>query len=192
MRPSQPLGYYYCRFQEENAGEVNLMLRKWLVQLCDVSDIPKALRDLYDSCHEGYPATEPTSNELEQTIFDVLRAYDDNLSARHGYRPKVFLLVDALDEVLDVERAEVLLMLQRISRAGLRNIFLLAVSRDWPLIEEYLRPEFEDLEIDYRSVDDEIRSYVPRAISSTPTLHRQSQKTQDRITARLVEQANGM
>jgi hypothetical protein len=188
LQPSQRLGYYYCRFQNDNSEELSLILRRWLVQTCDRANVPKALQDVHKTCHQYYPPTEPTTEELEEALLESLRTYTETS------HQKVYLLVDALDELTidDGQNVEVLDMLCRLSDARLPNVHLLAVSRDWPEIGEYLMPSFNELEIDYNAVDEEIRAFVPRAIASSPRLRRQSQETKVRIENRLVEQANGM
>jgi hypothetical protein len=107
---------------------------------------------------------------------------------------KIFLLADALDELSDdhSKNGEVFDMLRRVARESFRNIFILATSRDRADIGEYLKPTFDDLEIDYDAVNDEIGLYVLRAIESSPRLDRQSPEIKEAIRSRLADEANGM
>lgn len=193
------LGYYYCRFQNESDGQLTLILRRWIAQVCDKNLIPESLQGLYRSCHDVYPARNPTSEELEDVLLDILRnRNEENAGAADFQDPdnpqKILLLADALDEISEdhSKNGEVFGLLSRIARESFRNVFILATSRDRADIGEYLKPTFDDLEIDYDAVNDEIGLYVLRAIRSSPRLARQSQEIKEAIRSRLADQANGM
>lgn len=193
------LGYYYCRFQNDTEGELSLILRRWLTQISDKNDVPKRLQELHNSCHDSYPPRDPTSEELEQVLLEVLQAYGALKSPRKNMHDpeeenKIFLLIDALDEVPidDGQNVEVLDMLHRIANENLPNVFILATSRDRADIGEYLRRDFGEMRMDYDAIDEEIGAYVPCVIKSSPRLNRQSAQTKDAITKRLVTEAKGM
>ncbi len=193
------LGYYYCRFQNEGDGEHALLLRRWIAQICDKDPLPESLQGLYRSCHDVYPARIPTSEELEDVLLDILRTCNEENTCAADYQsvdnqPKTFLLVDGLDELSEdySNNEEVFSVLSRIACENFCNVFILVTSRDRVDIRDYLKPSFDDLEIDYGAVNDEISLYVLRAVASTPRLNRQSDETKEAIRARLADQANGM
>jgi hypothetical protein len=183
------LGYYYCRFQNDTHDDLNLILRRWLVQLSDKFAVPSCLQTLHDAC-DGYPPRDPTSDELEAALIEILEMRSSGYASGLG---RTVLLVDALDELSlrGGQSDEILDMLRRIASMNLAGISILATSREHATIAEHLS-EYVRIAVDYDAVDREIAVYVPRAIDRIPRLKRQPIEIRDAITTRLVSEAKGM
>lgn len=112
--------------------------------------VPSAVQELYDTHYAiGHsPSTKDLKDALVRTIEELGK--------------EVYIMLDALDEVLDKkERSKVLEHFARLASSRLTNLHLLATSRD----EWDIRKSLESLSrggtpIQRHEVDADIRKYV--------------------------------
>lgn len=143
--------YFYFNFQTVAEQNLNLVLRSLLRQLsANEARVPSAVQELYDT-HDAIghsPSTRDLKDALLRTIEELGK--------------EVYIIIDALDEVLDKkERGKVLEHFATLASSRLRNLHLLATSRD----EWDIRKSLECLSqggtpIQRHEVDADIRKYV--------------------------------
>jgi len=103
-----------------------------------------------------------------------------------------YILTDALDECLEVEKT-VLMLIETLHRWGLRQLHLLVTSRQEQRITELLTP-MEPMAVDMtcKAVNDDIENYINDMLQSSPGLKEWGITEKDFIRTVLLEKANGM
>lgn len=114
------------------------------------AQVPSAVKKLYDTHHAiGY---SPSTKDLKYALIRTIEELGE----------EVYIMLDALDEVLDnKERSKVLEHFAMLASSRLKNLHLLASSRD----EWDIRKRLESLSqwgtpIQRHEVDADIRKYV--------------------------------
>ena len=183
------------------------ILRLFLASICDQYRATTHLQALYAECHRTFPAEEPSNDQLQTTLFAILKdgtPKSDKLSvdipsvtASHVPYPsgkETYLFIVALDKIPLPEREYILKFLRELSSLRLPHLHILATSRNDPAIEEVMtRPiKWTAVTIDKESVNVDIDRYVSNAIESYPRLRDQPKATKDLILLRLAKAADGM
>jgi hypothetical protein len=172
--------YIYCNYKEPNQSAVNL-LASVLQQLIQTdSDVSKEVIDLYKS--HTMRKTRPGISEYSELLKREVQRYS-----------KVFLIIDALDECIDIETRETLLTeIAKVETNVQSNLHLLVTARPHISINQIFK-EASSLEI-YASNDD-IKAYLQGRIETTSRLKRQIVNDPDlgnKIITTILGNAQGM
>ncbi|KAH0533106.1 hypothetical protein TsFJ059_001714 [Trichoderma semiorbis] len=146
------IAYIYGNFRRQDEQNVSDLLASIVKQLAGLQlSLPESVKDLFKRHQSG--RTRPSSDELYKTLQSVIALYS-----------RVFILVDALDEVSNSgnSRVNFLLQLFKIQIESGVNIF--ATSRHIPEIHEKFE---ESTVIEVRAHADEVRNYLDSQISQS-------------------------
>jgi hypothetical protein len=172
--------YIYCNYKEPNQSAVNL-LASVLQQLIQTdSDVSKEIIDLYKD--HTKKKTRPGICEYSGLLKREVRRYS-----------KVFVVIDALDECVDIETREALLTeIAKVQTNVQSNLHLLVTSRPHISIREIFK-EASRLEI--HASNDDIKAYLQGRIETMSRLKRQIVKDPDlgnKIITTILGNAQGM
>jgi hypothetical protein len=133
--------------------------------------------ELYDKCHG---LQETTTDELVGVVLSELSSVD-----------KTFLLIDALDECLEVERKLFFKIFFKSTLAP--SLTLLITSRSEPDIQGVLKKSVShSICIQSSLVDADVRTHVRNVISQDPTLQNWKPVIRQEILDGMVDGAHGM
>ncbi|KAF1807899.1 ankyrin [Eremomyces bilateralis CBS 781.70] len=170
------IAFYYCSFQRDYQ-QLEELLRSLLLQLgCRMPSLPNALLDLYQN--HGARSTRPSVAEL----FDVLASIVAAMS-------KVYIVIDALDEMSSSHRRELLLGLFTLQNNSSANLF--ATSRFIPNIVSRFKGT-PSLEIGGTDTESDLIQYMDQRIRKLPAFVQQSPELQDKIKTSVLKASNGM
>jgi len=188
--------------------DIHNLLRLVLAQLSSTDSIPQAVQTLFTECHNSYPPSILAVNELDSCLRSALQmlftaakdeqnfSRDTQGTADHSFRgqPRVYLLVDGLDEVPYNQRASFFDLLHGLTTLNLPYLSLLVSSRYQNDISEAMcRPtKWHSISIVKSDVQGDIRLYMSEAMRTHSRLSSQSPETKAAIMTRLVEKGNGM
>lgn len=155
-----------------------------LVQLCcGATTSPEELQKLYDQS-EG-KKQQPTIPSLADAFVSILRN-----------RQKNYIIVDALDECsskYSPAREGMLSLIKRLTDDSSISINTLILSRREQDIEKELRPIItEQVCIQNKTVDADIRVHVRRLLVEDPRLKNRSPSVKEEIESSIVNGARGM
>jgi hypothetical protein len=153
-----------------SSGEVITSLLAQLVN--QRPGLPPSLRQEYDAWRNGGHKNRPSDNRFVELLVECMSGF-----------PKVFVVLDAFDELMREEREKLIVSLQALCKSKL-NLFLTTRS---PLAAFLQRsfPTLAQLEINAR--DDDIHRYLMERLS-TISLH---VKLKEFISVTLLKGAQG-
>lgn len=131
--------------------------------------------------------------ELEFSDPEVWLSHDD--ATCMGDLQRVYLVIDALDEVPTTAREQVLDFILEISSVATNKLRLLVTSRNDPEISDKfsaVHRGWNHLAVDTNLVDHDINEFVTKSIEGHRRLREQPQNIKDLIKQRLVDKAKGM
>lgn len=169
--------YFYCNFGQHHEQKPVHFLASLLKQLVQRQpSIPQNVRDLYNRHTDK--KTRPPLDEISKVLHSVIVNYS-----------RVFVVVDALDElqVINGARARLLSQLSHLRSKTKANMF--ATSRFIPEIVHEFKAAIL-LEI-YASSEDVVR-YIDGHMSQLPYFVFQSRPMQEAIKNRIVTAVDGM
>ena len=180
---SSTIVYFYFDFNDPQKRRTDLMVRSIMAQLlrqCD--DISDTVADLFLSCEKGN--RQPP-----------LKAYLEVLRLTISQIPRVFLVLDALDEC--DERKELLESIATISGWGLDDLHVLLTSRRERDIEvnvEQVVSSENVISLQSDRVDPDIRAYIVERLSEDRSLEKwaRSKEVKAEIEGVLMRKAHGM
>ena len=177
--------YFFCSFTNAASQDPVNLLGSLLVQLCNID---ATLWTGVDARYSKEPSKsnsscEPLSlGEATSMLVDALRKF-----------PRVYIIVDALNESKQSESALIFMTLRDLSRGheGLRILF--------SSTEELLAPAMERgsrllsiVSMTSALVDDDIRLYVESRLACNDRLRRLPSSLKDNIRSKLLSRADGM
>jgi len=174
------IAYLYCNFRRHDEQKVDGLLASLLRQLTQGRhSLPDSVKSLYDK-HKDQ-RTRPSLDEISMTLRSVTALYS-----------KVFIVVDALDEIQLEERDKFLEIIFNLQQGVQTPVNIIATSR--PEVISHFAEHFEvHLSKEIRATDNDVLMYIngrlstirrPR-ISKFPDL-------QDAIRREITKAADGM
>jgi hypothetical protein len=165
----------FCEYERRKDQALQSLTAAVLRQLADQCTVlPASVTDLYDTHH----AKEMPLNfeEISSALTEVLRKF-----------PRVFLIVDALDECLDHTRRELLsYLLEQQKKTGMK---LLATSR----LTIDFRQEFgESAMLEIRASEQDVKTVLDVLIERLPTLVRTDEALRTRAKNDIAAAVDGM
>lgn len=185
-KPSLRLAYWYFSVNDTNRRSLHNLLRALFTQLCPTSAAPPALIKLWDANRQGREV--PQISESIQTLEHIL---GENLAE---VRPKIFIVIDALDESNEAERAEILDMLQRIVSLYV-DIHLLITSRTSTVeVEQRLQDTAKlfNVVIEHQHADEDILTHITERLQNDEDLNKWPPDLRNIIEKALAANAAGM
>ncbi|KAI0121191.1 nucleoside phosphorylase, partial [Xylariales sp. AK1849] len=171
------VAYIYCNYKRQSEQTLESLLLSLLKQLAQRQpSLPHSLKELYD--RHQMNRTRPSLDEISRSLESVARQ-----------KPRVFIMVDALDECQVSEgcRQKFLSAVFGLQTKAGVNIF--ATSRIMPEITE----QFEQcLSVEIRATEDDIRRYLQGHISELPKFVTNQSDLQDEITISITKAVEGM
>lgn len=174
--PAVRIAYIYCNFRRQNEQKIEDMmcsLTKQLFYSGTTLPLPGFLKDLY--ARHKMKRTRPLLDEIRKTLQLVA-----------SLCPRLFIIIDALDEISGVCRNQFLSELFSLQAATQASIF--ATSRFIPEITE----RFTSLVLEIRASGDDICRYLDGHISRLPGFVDRDSVLQEEIKASIVTAVDGM
>jgi hypothetical protein len=175
--------YFYFDFNDPQKRRADLMVRSILAQLLRKCDrIPAAVAALFSSCESGrqQPPLSAYVDVLRRIIIEI---------------PRVFLVLDALDEC--DSRKVLLEVITTISDWEANNLHILLTSRKerdiQDIVEQIVRSE-NIVPLQSDQVDPDIRAYIVERLSKDKSLEKwhRSNEVEEEIESVLMKKAQGM
>lgn len=174
---STPVIFYYFDFQIEMQQHVHAMLRSLLAQMAAWS--PACLRSL-----QAFHDKTIASSAKDPSLDDLLEVVVTGL----GHFPKIFVVVDALDEC--VERQTLLKHIKTIS--GVSGVHLLVLSRPERDIELVLQDAPTRTRLVGVDVDADIGLYIDHRMKSSDDMKEWDDIVKRKVREVLTSKAAGM
>lgn len=162
-------------------------MRALLTQLCPTSAAPPALLRLWDANRNGREA--PQISDSIQTLIQTLT----EVSIQEA-RPSFYIIIDALDESNEAERAEIMDMLRRIILLDI-DIHLLVISRSNTVgVEQGLQDVVKlfNVVIERQHADEYILTHITERLRDDEDLNKWPAHLRKEIEEALVANAAGM
>lgn len=185
-KPSLRVAYWYFSVNDTNRRSLQNLLRALFTQLCPTSAAPPALIKLWDANRRGREA--PQVSESIQALEHIL---GESLAE---VRPTIFIVIDALDESNEAERAEILDMLQRIVSLYV-DIHLLVTSRTSTVeVEQRLQDAAKlfNVVIEHQHADEDILTHITEQLQNDEDLNKWPPDLRNIIEKALAANAAGM
>ena len=179
---SSIVAYYYINFSDTVNANVGAILRSLMKQICVSTDrLPKVVESL---CSQHRASGQQPST---LSLVSVLHALVEELSIQ------VFIVIDALDEYLEHERAELLQAILSLLGEGHRMIRVLVTSRAEHDIKFSLSTAATEIvAIQNEQVDADIKIYVRQRLSEDARLCRLPTHVKHEVELKLGKGAQGM
>lgn len=177
--PKTSIAHIYCNYQRKNEQKIEHLLASVLKQLAGAQySLPGTIRDLYD--RHKQKKTRPLCDEILGVLQSVVATC-----------PRVFIIVDALDECQTDEgcRARLVSELFRLQTRHSINIF--ATSRFIPEICDRFK-DISSLSLEIRASPDDVARYVQGHMSHLPSFVQRDKQLQEEITTSISEAVDGM
>ncbi|KAK6503788.1 hypothetical protein TWF481_008794 [Arthrobotrys musiformis] len=171
------IAFLYCTYAERNIQTIERLVgsivRQLIVQLQCI-DIPLSVLELYNQHKRS--KTHPSTNELSKELCSLVFRF-----------PKVYIIVDALDECDDTNKTRSLLLsqLQRLAP----HVQLFFTSRPLENIQ------LDAIQFKVTAQEDDMRKYLSAMIKDEPLLTKfcaDYEGLEDEILKRIVKKANGL
>jgi hypothetical protein len=169
--------YAYCNYNRQSEQTLEGLLSSLLKQLAQSQpSLPHSLKELYD--RHKVKRTRPSLDEISKAL--------ELVTTRN---PRVFIIVDALDECQDLDgcRTKFLSAIFNLQKKVGANVF--ATSRLIPEITDQFQ---RTLSIEIRATEGDIRRYLRGHKSKLPRFVANQPHLQDEITTSITKAVDGM
>lgn len=177
------LAYWYLSVNNTKRRSLQSLVRTLITQLIPNSSVPSILVEFWESKKKG----RETPKDL-----DLIQVLGKILSEKH---PRVcFLIIDALDESDELERPEVMNLIQSIALLGNANLRVLVTSRTNTIgVENALKDvtRFFNIAIELQHAEEDILAHVTERLENDDSLKRWLLNTREDIKESLTEHAAG-
>lgn len=174
--PSVGIAFCYCDYRQEHRAPEKLL--RSLLQQPNRSwpSLPGTLLDLYQ--HHAAQSTRPSAAELYQVLASIFASFS-----------RVFIVIDALDELSSSHRRVLLSELFTLQSHSTVNLF--ATSRFLPDIVSRFKGK-PSLEIGGENTNDDLAQYIEHGLRSLPEFVQKSPELQDKIKNSVQSASDGM
>ena len=182
LHKSMVVAYYYIDFSDTANANVGGILRSLMKQICISTDrLPKVVESL---CSQHRASGQQPST---LSLISVLHALEEELAIQ------TFVVIDALDEYLEHERAELLHAIVSLLGEGFTMIRILVTSRAEHDINFSLSPAAtEIIAIENEKIDADIKIYIRQRLSEDARLCRLPSHVKEEVELKLGKGAQGM
>lgn len=168
--------FSFFDFQNASQQKSDALLRALLAQLAEQNkESFQCLRKLHDDCKSG--GHQASSDALLTTLTAALTHF-----------PRVFIVVDALDECS--ERQQMLKYLKLLSEAS--NTHIIVLSRRERDIELALEDVATQIALTAANVDHDIALYVRHRMAESEDMRMWSSSDRGKVQDKLISKADGM
>ena len=186
-KPSLRLAYWYFSVNDASRRSLQSLVRALFTQLCPASTAPPALIRLWDANRKGREA--PQASESIQALVQMLGE-----TLMHEVGATCFIVIDALDESSEAERAEIIDLLQRIVSLN-TDIRILVTSRSNTVgVEQRLQDAIQLINVvmAHQQADEDILTHVTERLQNDEDLKKWSLGLRKEIEEALATNAAGM
>jgi Cdc6-like AAA superfamily ATPase len=182
-QPGTILVYFFFRFDDDEKRNSNSMIRSIITQLQQAApQVHEPLCGLYSSCANG--TRSPSPDQLRNTLRELIKPI-----------PRVYIIVDALDECND--REELLEFIDQLFGWRLDNLHILLTSRREEEMKNMLTTWIDGsmtVSLQENVVDADIRAYLTHRLNNDKKLQKWSKidDLRHEIETTLMFKANGM
>ena len=150
--PQTGIAFFYCDYRDSEHHTTRNIIASMIKQLALCrGTLPEALRRLYNACDGGQKA--PQEEDLQRVLLEVCETF-----------PKVFLVIDALDECNAITQRPSLLRALRTLRSSGTRLFI--TSR--PSADDITGAFSESTQIAIKAQKTEIQRYLQARIENSP------------------------
>ncbi|KAK5170515.1 uncharacterized protein LTR77_005103 [Saxophila tyrrhenica] len=172
---------YYCGISRASGSCLEDLLRHILVGSITTSSVPPPLLSLFERHNIYITPRRPSVEDLETTVLDILGAGG----------AEVYLVVDALDEVVDAERVDVVDFLLQLASRSIDTLHLLLVNRSGTFLRRLQASKFWKFDtIPKDQVQQDIARFVKDNIRRHDNLDALEPELQAMILGRLAGHHN--
>ena len=170
--------YYYFDFNDAAKSKPHSMVSSLLGILgCRMESHPQCIRDLHDMYLSGQQ--EPSFDDMFSALVSVLQG-----------RPKVYIILDALDECMEQDR---LLKCICTMESTCKNVSIFVSSRrEYNIIEALVDHVTYDIDMKTAAVDADIELFVQNILSTDRALGKWSSDIRAEIKDELCRRSGGM
>jgi hypothetical protein len=168
------LAYLYFTYKSQSQGVIDLLcaiLKQLAMRRMETIEL---VRNLYDD--HSKTNTRPSIDQIFTTLQSACMSY-----------PRVYVIIDALDECGNDQRNQLLCKLFGLQQ--LENIHLMATSRFIPAIEQHFQSA---LKLEIRASDEDVRCYVASQMSHLPDCIQNSDGLRAVVLNKISEAVDGM
>jgi hypothetical protein len=180
LNESSGLAYFFCDISDMNKRTKRGLLCSLVLSLFACSGDKTILEKLYAKYNHGLQ--KPTNSDLCEVLHDYMTGLQ-----------KVYLLIDALDECINLE--EVLGLVKLIHKWDIINCHLLVTSRKEIPIVNSLKPAMPvevDLSCNNMAVGNDVAQYIDHMMYSEPELMMWNNRAKELIKVTLIKKGQGM
>ncbi|UKZ49278.1 hypothetical protein TrVGV298_003523 [Trichoderma virens] len=173
--PTIGIAYIYCNFRRKEEQKVSHMLASLLKQLSQsCPSLPTSVRDLYDQ-HRS-KQTRPLPDEVSKALQSTAALYS-----------RVFIIIDAFDEVPDSRRRRLLPELLYLQKHSFVNVFV--TSR---YIPEVTMQFLSNISLEIRANESDVKKYLEGHIRELSSFVGEDRQLQEEIKTVISEAVDGM
>ncbi|KAH9892130.1 hypothetical protein F4778DRAFT_772870 [Xylariomycetidae sp. FL2044] len=171
------IAYVYCNFNRKNEQTIEHLLSSLLKQLAQCQpSLPDSVQKLYDQHKQR--RTRPPLEEISRVLQSVASGI-----------PRVFIVIDALDECETADRCRANLLSEIFRLQSEAHVNILVTSRHIPDIEK----EFQhSLFAEIRATDSDICRYLDGRMCELSSFVTEQVDLQDHIRSSITKTVNGM
>jgi hypothetical protein len=173
------MAYFYCDISDAKKRTVTDILRSLVVSLLawQPSNL-SILGKTYEDCMDGQ--SKPSNDKLQEVLREFISGFQ-----------KAYILIDALDECLDIEK--VLEFVEALHGYDLQQCQLLVTGRkEQQFVDTMLSTKPMEVDMSQMPIKDDIKRYIDYSIQSSSELRRWGPDEKALIIKALEEKANGM
>lgn len=171
------VAYIFCEYKRQVEQNATALLAAILRQLVPTRGaIPEPVLRLHEKhCERG---TSPSLEEIFNTLQYILKYYS-----------KLYVVIDALDECSDDDRAKLLDKIRALQRNPSANICLMATSRYIPAIENAFKGEPK---LDVQASDHDVKRFIASQIGRMPEFVKINEELRTRVQDTITQAVAGM
>ena len=186
--PRIRLAYWYFSVNDAKRRSLQGLVRALVTEFIPTSAAPPALVELWETNRRGREA--PKTSDLIQTLGQML----GEISVDEG-APAFFVVIDALDECNEAERAEIIDMLQRITLEDNIETHMLVTSLSNTIeVEQGLLDvaKLFNVVIERQFVDEDILTHITERLQNDEELNKWPLDLRKNVEETIVKKAAGM
>jgi Cdc6-like AAA superfamily ATPase len=168
------LAFVYCDFRRQQEQTTERLLASILMQLLRDRKSPDSVTGLLQKCEESRRV--PQLHEMLKALEEMVISLDST-----------FLIIDALDELVEKERKRFLIELLNLQGQTACN--LLVTSRPILQVADQLK---DKPKLDIRAAKDDLHSFLATHIQDLPGFVLRDFKLQEEIMTTIADAVNGM
>lgn len=172
---------FYCSDLSNSSTCVDRFLRTTLIGAARFSDIPQPLLRLYEQHNSHLVPRQPSTDDLGSIVVEIISSSVND----------IYIVVDALDEVQDSERSDIIEFLNRLANEKVNRLHLLLVTRPGVFLRRFQNSDRWSVKtLPREQIRRDINHFVRDEFERRETLHRLNVESRERVVDRLITNDN--